>query len=264
MEGKIEFNHEFVLVAGSLGMLSLTAAVAVFIYLFQRKVFKQRLERQRIEDLLRKQELKSTYSLLEGQDIERQRIAEDLHDNLGSVLVTLGMYANTILNGPLNSQQREAAEKVNDYAQKAAEVARSISHRLDTGSLQHFGLQAAIQDLAYAVNQTQPIQIETSINLQSELTSTININLYRILQELISNTLRHAKAQKIRIDITDIQHEYVSCIYQDSGIGMSRAAGSHSGMGLRNISSRVERLGGNLQFGDQRTGFSCTIEIPLS
>jgi len=245
-------------------MLFLTITVIIFIYLYQRKVLKRKLELQEIEVLLKNQELKSTYSFLEGQDLERQRIAQDLHDNLGSVLVTMGMYAETFLRSTQESEKRTLAEKINDIAKKANETARQISQELDANTLKHFGFQSALNSLVEVINTMNSVKIETYVELNGELNNQITVNLYRIIQELINNTLKHASASIIRIHLTEVKKEYLSFIYEDNGIGIASTKPSNKGLGLRSIFLRVEKLNGQISLGtENRRGFSATIEIPL-
>lgn len=258
-------NNETVLIIGSLGMLLLSTAIIGFIYLYQRKLIKRKLAYQKIEDLLKHQELKSAYALLEGQDLERQRIAEEIHDNLGSAFVTLSMYADALGKSLASGERQRIEEKIGDIARQAIQEVRKISHRLDSGALHHFGLKAAVMDLVSAINESGTIAIELNLNLSGKLTNEISINLYRILQEFLNNTLKHAEASKIAIEISQITDKYISFVYEDDGIGFSMESIHGKGMGLRNIRARVEKLNGQISFEKKPTnGFSAVIEIPLS
>lgn len=256
-------NTEMVLVLGTSGMLLLTTAIILFIYLYQRKLIKRKLEYQKIEDLLKKQELQSAYVLIEGQETERKRIAQDLHDSLGSILVTLNMYADTLLNKEANKEVKQLAGKISDITKQATEETRRISHNLDTGILTHFGLEAAINDLVNAITEAKSIKIISHVHLPDIVNKKIIINVYRIIQELINNTLKHANATKIHIELSQISYEYISLIYDDNGIGFD-ATTKANGMGLTNIASRLDTVGGAIEI-DSRIdkGSSFIIEIPI-
>lgn len=263
MESTESLNLELVLITGTAGMLLLTTAIAVFIFLFQRKLIKRKLAYQQVEDLLHKQELKSAYALMEGQDQERQRIAEEMHDNLGSSLVTLTMYADTFLKSVKDAEQQALAQKVHEIAQKAHEEARRLSHRLDSSVLKYFGLEASLRDLANTVNKSERINVQLNLDLPELLENEISLNLYRITQELVNNTLKHADARNISIAITHVSGEYISYIYEDDGKGILENANT-KGMGMRNISSRVEKLNGQLSLDKKgQKGFTAIIEIPI-
>lgn len=264
MESNTELRHEVILIAGSFGMLFLTSAITTFIYLYQRKLIKRKLAYQQIEDLLRRQELRSAYALLDGQDMERQRIAEELHDNLGSQLVTLTMYVDTLLKNGKADFQWSFAESISKLAHQANEEVRKISHRLDSAALKHFGFQNAVNDLIQVVNDSGAVRICCALELNADMQTEFSINLYRILQELINNTLKHAKATEIDVTITQVKEEYLSVIYEDNGIGIQTSPEQANGIGLRNIATRVEKMGGTLHISNKgKNGFAMTLEIPL-
>ena len=262
MAGQNELNPEFILIAGSIGMLLLTTGIIFFVYLFQRKLIKRKLAYQHIEDLLKKQELESAYALLEGKDIERKRIAEELHDNLGSILVTLAMYADTAIATNEVAKKNEMMTRARDIIIHASEETRKLSHRLDSVTLKHFGFETSLKDLFQVVNDTKSIHIESSISLDGNTENNITFNLYRIIQELINNTLKHANATSITVDISKIKEEYISLIYKDNGIGFSEKKVG-SGIGLSNIKTRIEKLTGELTIESNKSGVSVVIEIPL-
>lgn len=235
-------NDTFLLV-GSTGMLLLAFSIVFFIYLYQRKLLKKNLENQQIKDLLQEQETKTTYALLEGQDKERKRIAAELHDSLGSILVTLNMYADTLISKKPEEMEK-LAKKISETAQLANEETRKISHSLDSGMLKHFGLEAAIHQLSEAVSAARKIKFEVSIQLQEALSTETSLEIYRIIQELVNNTLKHAQCSTIRLDLTHIKGS-LNLIYEDNGVGFKKED-IQFGMGLKNIENRVSKLDGEL------------------
>ncbi|HMQ00566.1 MAG TPA: histidine kinase [Cyclobacteriaceae bacterium] len=264
MEGQENINLELILITGTAGMFLLAGAVVTFIYLYQRKLIKKKIAFQQIEQMLHKQELKSAYALLEGQDMERQRIAEEMHDSLGGSLVTLTMYADTFLKSTADSEQNALAEKVRIMAQKAYEEARKLSHRLDTGMLKHFGLKAAINDLVKTVAESGHVKINLALDLSQPLSSEVSLNIYRVIQELINNTLKHAQASEINLNLSQVNDEYISLIYEDDGKGIPLQLIESKGMGIRNIRSRIEKLNGNCSFDrTEKRGFTMIAEIPV-
>ncbi len=262
MEDSREIGSYITLLFGTAGMLLLATSVITFVYVYQRKLIKRKIAYQEIENLLGKQELKSAYALLEGQEMERQRIAEELHDNLGSILVTLSLYVHSLKRS--TPDERPALEnKIIEMADQATSETRKISHKLDSRELRHFGFEASVRDLIQAVNASNAIAIESHIDIQDEISHETSFNLYRIIQELINNTLKHARASKITIDLTQLNKECISFIYEDNGVGFS-VADDHRGMGLRNIYARAEKIRAHYTFGEKsKSGFSAAFEIPL-
>ncbi len=238
-------NPEFVLIVGTLAMISMAFAIVFFIYMYQRKLIKRKKENQEIQDLLQEQEMKATYALLEGQDKERKRIAAELHDNLGSILVTLNMYADALSIKKKPEQIKDISEKIGDTTRAANTLVRDISHSLDSGLLKHFGLESAIIQLMEAVSLSKKIKTTSEINIPEGTNSDTGLQLYRVVQELLNNSLKHSKCTSIRLDISKTNDE-ISFIYEDNGVGFDVEAISR-GMGLNNLESRVENLGGHLE-----------------
>lgn len=253
-------NNELILIAGTAGMLLLALGVVLFIYLYQRKLIKRKVDYQKIKDLLKEQELKSAYVLMEGQDMERKRIAQELHDNLGSIFATLLMYIDIAVNAKEQDKKESLIVKIRALTTKASEETRQLSHELDVGPLEQFGLKQALIDLVHAIEGAESIRIHHHIQLNAGLSAVTTFNVYRIIQELVTNTLKHANATEIHLDLNQISQEYISIIYSDNGQGMTSTVAF--GMGLKNIESRVEKLEGEYTIASDR-GFHMTIELPV-
>ncbi|WP_456461386.1 sensor histidine kinase [Reichenbachiella sp.] len=262
MDQTNSLNTEMILVLGTSGMLLLTTAIVLFIYLYQRKLIKRKLEYQEIEDLLKKQELKSAYNILEGQDRAYKQVAEELHDNLGSMLVTLNMLSDTLPKKTDPESLKNLAAKISEIAAQATEATRKISHSLHSGLLKHFGLTAAINELIDALNEAHTIQVTSHIDLGEEMDSQTNVQVYRIIQELVNNTLKHAKANNINIDLS-VTGDHLTLIFEDDGVGFD-ANQEEKGLGLKNLRSRVDRMDGHLTIESNKgKGATTIIELPL-
>ena len=149
-------------------------------------------------------------------------------------------------------------------AREASEQARIISHRLDSPSLHHFGLGAALSDLIATVQNSGAITIESNIEKIRPLNTEASMNVYRIVQELINNTLKHARATRITIDLTQVSNDSISLIYEDNGVGFA-PKDQKKGMGWRNVQARVEKLNAMMTLGEgSSNGFSVAFEIPCS
>lgn len=257
---EIDRNTDSILIIGTAGMLLLAFAIVFFIYLYQRKLIKKNLENQQIQDLLQEQETKTTYALLEGQDKERKRIAAELHDSLGSILVTLNMYADTLLSKK-PKEMKALAQKISATAQLANEETRKISHSLDSGMLKHFGLESAINQLSEAVSSARKIEFNISTQLNDALSTDTSLEIYRIIQELVNNTLKHAQCSSIRLELTNID-DSLNLIYEDNGVGFKKEEIQY-GLGLKNIENRIQKLGGDLTI-DSKVGKGSTFIVEIS
>lgn len=250
-----------VFLAGSTGMLLLAVGVVGFIFLYQRKLLKRKIAYQQIETLLHEQELKSAYAQLQGQDQERQRIARELHDSLGNLLQTLVLYNDLFARSQSAEEQRTLAGKISQVAHQAAEEARAISHRLDVVSLRHFGLRPALLDLVETVREARAVDIECTLDSEGALDYDTNFHIYRIVQELINNSLKHARASTLFLTLTE-QNGHLQLSYADNGVGLNSTEKAKPGMGMHNILSRVEKLKGQAVVGPAESSFSIVIQIP--
>ncbi|PIB36743.1 hypothetical protein BFP72_15710 [Reichenbachiella sp. 5M10] len=255
-------NVEMVLVLGTSGMLLLVASIILFIYLYQRKLLKKKLEYQEIEDLLKREELKSAYAMLEGKDKAYRQVAEELHDNLGSMLVTLGMLSDTIPKKKDEESRNRLAGKISEVAARATEVTRRISHSLHSEALMHFGLKSAVYELTDALNESHSISVSTEVHLDRDIDSQVSLNVYRIIQELINNTLKHAKASQVNIDLTETQG-HLSLIFEDNGVGFEKPEEHEKGLGLKSIRSRIDTLDGQMTLQTGKKGTTFIIDIPV-
>lgn len=262
MESETELTYYIILIAGTTGMLLLTIAIILFVYLYQRKLIKRKLAYQQIQDLLQKRELDSAYAILQAQDKERKRIAQDLHDNLGSILATLNMYADTLGQKKETKEKNELAEKISKLALQANEETRNLSHSLDSGTLKHFGLNTALVDLVDAIKEAKEIEINLEVAFQKIENIELSLNLYRIIQELFNNTLKHANASKISLELTQTQDNQISLIYEDNGIGFNENEVDGRGMGLANLKLRTESINGHLTI-DSNTEKGSTFIIEI-
>jgi len=268
-QNQIEENkHKLNLLYIALLILVILSTLLYFFIEQRRKRYKLEKEKisleanQKIKDLIKESEISTTYALLEGQDKERKRIAADLHDNLGNILVTLNMYADTLLKKSNQEELSKLAMGMSSIAQQANEEVRKISHSLDSGMLNHFGLKAGINQLLEAVSESTKIDIQAELHLKSEFIDQLGMDIYRIIQELVTNSLKHSGCTKIRLEVTQLEEE-INIIYQDNGKGFDPLS-SKNGIGLSNIQKRIDRLDGLLNI-DSKVGGGSTfiIELPI-
>lgn len=257
-----EVGIRLILVIGSSAMLLMATFVVFFVFMYQRKLLRKQMEYARVEELLRKEELSNAYKVLEAKDIERQNVARELHDNVGSILTSLNIYLDTLGDENDKSKFDQKLARSQQIGREATDEIRKLSHRLASVSLQHFGLETAVKDLIQTVTANNSIKFDFSLSLVDELEYQTSLNLYRILQELVNNTLKYAKASRINLQIHTINSEYLSFIYEDNGTGFD-VSNSTKGMGLLNIRSRIESMNGDLTIDSTHRGSSFIIEIPI-
>lgn len=233
----------------------------------QRKANQSIIERQKVEELLKNQELKSINAMIEGQEGERQRIAKDLHDRLGSMLSTVKMHFKSVEESLENFKVSNIKqyERANELLDNACDEVRKISHNIASGVLIKFGLVAALEDLKEILEDTNKINVEfIAHGLDNRLDNDVEITIYRTIQELISNILKYAQAKNITIQL--INHENnLNVLVEDDGIGFNINTEENWGMGLKNVRSRVSSLDGDINIDSTiNKGTTVSIDIPLN
>jgi two-component system, NarL family, sensor kinase len=256
------------LIAGTIA-LSLGLFVLGFYYV-QRNRLAHRNEviaQQKIETILDEQEIKTYNAMLEGQEEERLRISTDLHDRLGSMLSTIKLMFGA-MGEKIDKAQDEnkmQLDKANDLIDHACVEVRRISHNLGTGMIASFGLVKSLEELADGLNQTGKIRCNfQSHQMDEHLPVHIEVEIYRIVQEAVNNTLKHATASIIDIQINRLDDE-INMHIEDNGSGFDVDDKKKSGgLGLTNLQKRAEKIGGKLHI-DSFVGRGTTVilEIPL-
>lgn len=221
------------------------------------------IHRQQMEEVMRKSELQSIHTMIETQEKERKRIAEDLHDRVGSMLSAVKLQFGHVKTE--SDKSREQMNKASHLLDEACEEIRLVSHNLVSGVLSTFGLVPALNDLTKALSESSGLGIELMVHgMNDRLASDIEINVYRILQELFNNTIRHAKASRVDIDINHFGGQ-LTVMYSDNGLGFDTTKLSKPGIGLKNIYSRAEKLGGSVHIDSGKgNGSTFIITIPTT
>jgi len=223
------------------------------------------IEEQRFEKALKDYELSSIDIMLTGQEKERQRLANDLHDNLGSMLATLKLnFENLRLRkNEVVQEENKLYEKTDELIEEAYQKVRRLAHAKNAGVFANEGLIPAIKKLAGKISIPGKLQINViPFGFTERLDNTLEISIFRIIQELATNIIKHSKATEATIHLT--QHDdNINIIFEDNGIGMDVSKINISdGMGLNAITKKTEQLNGTLTI-DSTPGRGTTIIIDL-
>jgi signal transduction histidine kinase len=192
--------------------------------------------------LLAKAKISAEITTLEK---ERKRIASDLHDEIGPLLSAVKLQINHLETD--DSLQQKLVEKSSLYIDEVIKKMRDISNDLLPSILVRRGLAVAAEDFLQKVGTGTNTIIETDIKLEVRLPIETEVNLYRIIQEITHNTLKHAKAKKFRVEISQ-QGNMVRLATADNGIGFTEDVKmkKETGLGLLNLQSRTEVMGGDI------------------
>jgi len=193
---------------------------------------------------------------------ERTRVSADLHDELGPLLFTVKFKLSSI---ETNEEDQKALEDANTHLDDIIQRIREISNNLMPGTLLRKGVYFAIEEFIAGLAKASPVHISFTYNTVVELPKEKAINLYRIVQEIIHNTLKHARASSLHISL-NVTGSKLILTSNDDGIGFdySNERKENTGLGLRNLLSRSELMGGDMFVESQPgAGTKYTIEIPL-
>ncbi len=243
---------------------SLVFLLVVFIFYFRMRARKNRIiAEQRIQKLEDEKKLMAAQSVMVGQEKERERIARELHDGIGVLLSTASIHFSSV-ESKADKETGEMLKKANKLLREAHKEVRQISHNMMPGVLSKFGLREAIEDLFENVEEAGEISVDLKISCGDErLPQNMEIMIYRVVQEMINNTLKHANATRISFSVLRTE-ETVRMEYRDNGIGFDEEKLPHGkNLGLSGIRSRVEYLGGTIELkSEKRKGTEYMIIIP--
>ncbi len=221
---------------------------------------KEEINQQQIRELEDNMKMNSMRSVIEGQEIERERIAKDLHDSLGGLLSTIKLQFDNVRSKQKGLSELKEYNQAHNLLDTAVEEVRTISRNLQPGSLHDLGMVSAIKDLINRFDGDDYPDIDFQhYEMPDKMDKMIALSVYRIIQELVTNSLKHAQAKEILIQINTEVDELV-IQYEDDGIGFDQYNLKRKGMGLENIRSRVNYMHGSLTM-DSRQGDGMTVLI---
>lgn len=222
------------------GTFLLVTSFILFTVRNQNKLLKQRQQFQQAEIAHQKRLL---HAVIESQEAERKRIGQDLHDDVGTSLSGLRLFIEMF--NPASDNYDSFAASSKNVIDKIVKDVRNISHNLSPTTLRYYGLVAAITEHCTIINQSGKLEItlknEADVLLQRlELPAATAI--YRVLEELLNNTIKHSGASKANIHFS-VEEGALSIDYNDNGKGLQPVSGKLvTGMGLQNIESRLGNI----------------------
>lgn len=199
-----------------------------------------------------------TAALIEGQENERKRLTQELHDGLGQLLTAIRLRIEAT---PMDAAQRkELAEMINETI---AEVKR-ISYDVMPGSLVDFGLEAALKGLCDNTAKYSSLKFDFRYIRESNhtLNFDVTVAVFRIVQEGINNILKHASAHHVELNVVDTD-DSIYVLLKDDGKGFNRAERATAGLGLRSMTERAKLLGGSVDIFSDAEGTVVEAHIPL-
>jgi signal transduction histidine kinase len=257
-----------ILIMASIG-LGLLLLASYFAYGIEKAKHKVEIKEREVQAItlakqLKDQELFGIDSMIAGQEKERQRIANDLHDNLGGMLAALKLHFHN-LKFSLPVEQYDEVRKTDGLIDEAYHEVRSIAHLKNAGVYAQDGLIPAIKKFADKASVFNKLSIQVKEHgMDQRLENALEITIFRIVQELITNVIKHAKATEATVNLT--QHDDIlNVMVEDNGVGFDpHAIEPKSTLGLYSIQRRVESMGGSVAIDPVlERGTTIILDIPI-
>ncbi|MEO0330989.1 MAG: sensor histidine kinase, partial [Bacteroidota bacterium] len=271
-EAELDRKNTF-LIASIIGCILLSSLIIVTVGFYRSKMKSRALitqkneeiNQRKIQELQQKQKLVSMDAMVTGQEEERKRIAKDLHDGLGSLLADVQMRFSS-MKDTIQTERSSAYQQTNTLLDEACQEVRKIAHDMMPGALVKFGLVPAIQDSCSSLEKNTGIHVDFQVyGINERLEEKVEITIYRIVQELLSNIRKHAQAQEIIVQLS-VHEGLLTLVVEDDGVGFDLAtARAKDSLGLRSLESRAKYINGTLSIDAVLSqGTTVTIEAPVT
>ena len=239
--------------------------LVIFLLMYRNFKQKQKLHEQRIIQLEAEKQLSATEAVLKGEEQERTRLAKDLHDGLGGMLSGIKFSLNTMKeNLIMTPDNAYAFERSIDMLDSSIQEMRRVAHNLMPETLLKYGLDTALKDFCSFINGSGVLKVNyQSFGLENiQMEESVSVSVYRIIQELVNNILKHANARVALVQLT-FSGETLLIDVEDDGKGFGLTVlDKQKGIGWKNIYCRLEYLNGKLDVQSQPgKGTSIHIEI---
>lgn len=230
-------------------MVTLAIGVLVLYNTSQRRILKE-VEDAHLKEIEYKNNLLA--NSIEVQERERARIAKDLHDDIGSKLSIVNLNIN-LLQSHLNKNEQVSSiiGHIETSLSESITRVRDISHDLYPPILEKFGIQSALESLAKEITRTGVLRVQLEIDHEwKKFDKASELHIYRINQELLHNTIKHAEAKQVWIS-SQSEGDQLRLFYRDDGKGVDKSHGMSDGLGISSILTRINILNATVKFHDE-------------
>ena len=246
------------------------AGISIGLLVFSFLLYKNYRARKKINDqeiiqLHQEKKIDATQNMIQGEEQERTRLARDLHDGLGGMLTGVKFQLNSMKGNVILSEENAGTftKSISQIDQAIVEM-RRVAHNMMPEALLKFGLDETLKSYCDAFSENSKLTVSyQSLGMEKRLEQTNEIVLYRIIQELLNNTIKHAKATKSNIQLTR-NDNLISLTVEDNGKGFDVNTIKKNGIGLSNIEHRVQYLNGKMDVQSDNKGTSTHIEFEIT
>ena len=221
----------------------------------------EEITEQKISDLLKRHQLDSIKDRMSGEEKERHRLARELHDSIGGSIAGIKLYLENMLERTDTPELRAILRDI----EKTYHEVRNISHDLVPPEFEYSSIMEVVSSYISQVKTRSNINVSLDIFPQTgwnSIEDRIQVEIYRIIQELMTNALKHSKASDIDIQLV-LHQKLINISIEDNGVGINKTK-IKKGIGLNNIEDRINRLNGKFMIdSENKKGTIINIEIPL-
>ncbi len=242
--------------------LILMMGIIFFVVLYQRRMFHHHLELKKINEQKQKELLQAS---IQGEEDERMRIASELHDDVGASLSSVRLF----LHSAAKTSDPEIINRSRELLEDSIQKVRSISHKLQPSMLQHLGLKATLEAMAETVNKSGNLHMTCTLAQIPELDENTGLAVYRVVQELLNNVIKHSGARSVSLSAQLLQDAIVLHFAHD-GIGLTeeefqKQVRKPGAIGLKNIVNRLQSINASIQFEQVlENHYRAVISVPLN
>ncbi len=258
-------NITILVILGIAVMLLMVVSILLAVIFNQRKKDQHRMDLQKLREQQQNQLIEAA---VRSEELERHRIAETLHDEVGAILSSAKLHLLGIKSELLDEKDQKLHEKGRELLNEVIQKVRGISHNLHSNILKEFGLNEAIRHFLKKITQGTIIHASTALDDNYRtLNADDDISMYRIVQELVNNILKYANASEFLI--SSVLHEKeLDLVIFHNGNGLTQEQFEElrfqkEGLGLKNIQNRIILLKGTIHFTSGDEGYRINIHVPV-
>ncbi len=255
----------YLVIVGIAVMLLLFASFLLTLIFTQRKKLKYQQDMQQLREQQQNQLIEAA---VRSEELERHRIAEILHDEVGAILSSAKLHLLGIKSGVLDERDQLLHEKGRELLNDVIQKVRGISHNLHSNILKEFGLNEAIRHFIRKVTQGTVIHATTALDDNYKtLNADDDISMYRVVQEIVNNILKYANASEFLIRSV-LNGNELNLVVFHNGNGLTQEQFEElryqkDGLGLKNIQNRIILLKGTIHFTTGNEGYRINIHVPV-
>lgn len=253
----------------SIGIAAMFLLIISFLTLFNTSQRKKFQYHQNLLNLKEEQQNELIKAAVRSEETERHRISEELHDEVGALLSATKLYLSNLHPEQFPNEDANVYNKSLELLDDSIQKVRSISHNLHSGILKELGLNHALQNFAQKLNQPDKLKVVTELDESYNSKNPENdITIYRILQELCGNVIKHSNATELKIT-SHIENGYLIFIIKHNGKGLTqdefeKLRYEGKGLGLKNIQNRIILLKGKILFQRNENENTITLNVPVN